>query len=302
MKETRMNRRQAGKILLGGVGGVVLDFQSSAAAAAFDSWPEFSFLVVTDTHIGYKNGTAAEKRWRSTAAELKDAQGDFVLHLGDLVDRGNETQYPVYTKIRDTIGKPFYEIPGNHDPESLFKQYIDQKIDRSFDHGGVRFLLFNNARTDSHDGFITSEQIAWLKSELEDAATANLRVIVCAHVPFHYNRHPDRGWYVKPDNGQTAFYELIEAHSDRVLAIFHGHFHNGIRGWDDRRPVHEILFPSALYNLDRGLMAKEAPGYNLPEFRPGYVLATFTGGKLILKYHVTGEADDGSIPEKALTW
>jgi len=64
----------------------------------------------------------------------------------------------------------------------------------------------------------------------------------------------------------------------------HGHFHNGIRGWDDHHPLHEISFPSALYNRDRRLEEQQAPGYNPLEFRPGYTLVEIRDGSMRLQY------------------
>jgi hypothetical protein len=68
------------------------------------------------------------------------------------------------------------------------------------------------------------------------------------HVPVHDNRHPHRGWHIKAKGGQTEIYTLPARHRDRVLAPLHGHFHNGVRDWDDHASYHEIAFPSALYN------------------------------------------------------
>lgn len=75
--------------------------------------------------------------------------------------------------------------------------------------------------------------------------------------------------------------------------MLHGHFHNGIRGWSDRRgpegaPIHEIVFPSALYNKDRKLTEQQAAGYNLREFRPGYTLVKIHGQTLTLRYKPLG--------------
>ena len=282
--------------------GVCLDLRSVAAANSEGlprEWPSFEFLVVTDTHLGYREKTGAERQWEKTAAQLAEANGEFLLHLGDVVDRGQEPQYAIYRRIRDTIGKPVHEIPGNHDPVDLFEKHLEVKADRVVDHGGVRFILMGNAHRDSHDGFFTAEQIAWLEARCREAVEEELWVIIAAHVPVHANRPPDRAWYVKPENGQTAFYETLDRFRGRVLALFHGHFHNGIRGWDDRAPLHEVLFPSALYNLDRGLEAKGAPGYNLAEFRPGYVAAAFSEGKLTLRYCPVGETPG---VEKVLRW
>ncbi|HUG19508.1 MAG TPA: metallophosphoesterase [Planctomycetaceae bacterium] len=249
---------------------------------------ELDFLVVTDTHLGYKDQEAAARQWEKTATELKTEHGDFILHLGDVVDGGREAQYPIYKKIRDSIGKPVFEIPGNHDPADLFSKYLRNEIDIVIDREWLRILLLNNAHTDSHDGFLTSEQIGWINQQCSDAAKSEKQVLICMHVPAHTNKHPDRGWYVKPKDGQVEFYALLDKHKDQILALFHGHFHNGLRGWDDRAPIHEICFPSVLYNLNRKLEEQHAPGYNPLEFRPGHTRVTVNSESIRLDYKPVG--------------
>ena len=250
--------------------------------------PELKFLVITDTHLGYKGNDSAAKLWTKTAAELAKQDGAFVLHLGDVVDGGREEQYPIYQKTRESIGKPVHEIPGNHDPQSLFEKHLRQPVDTAFDHQWLRVVLLNDSHTDSHEGFLTHEQLDFLSRQLNDARESAKGVIIAMHVPAHDNKHPDRGWHVKPKNGQTEFYEVITAKNSPVLALFHGHFHNGLRGWDDRKPIHEISFPSALYNQDRKLEELKAPGFNPLEFRPGYSAITLRKDKLLIDYRVTG--------------
>ncbi len=252
--------------------------------------PEFSFVVVSDTHLGRNDHDGPAEQWARTAREVDAAAGDFVLHLGDIVDGGREAQYAVYTEIRKMIRKPVYETLGNHDRQELFAKHVRRTVDLSFDHAGVRFLLLDNTRPDSHDGFVTAEQIDWLKEQCEGAATARLFVIVGMHVPAHENRHPDVGWYVKPDSGQKEFYAVMTRHRDRVLATFHGHFHCGLRGWEDHTPLQEVVFPSALYNADRHLTQQAAPGYALPEFQPGFALVTIGSEGMTLRYKPVGGA------------
>ncbi len=279
----RPSRRSFLSAALAGAGSLALRPRCLLANNA--KLPPLSFIVVTDTHLGYRDKEQAAKQWKQTAAEIAKAKGDWVLHLGDVVDGGRESQYPLYVATRDTIGKPVHEIPGNHDPQPLFTKYIRQTIDTVVDHDWLRFLLLNNSRTDSHDGFLSDEQIGWIDQQLDDAAKQGMYAALCLHVPVHKNLHPDRAWYVKPANGQTKLYETVNKHKDRVLAFMHGHFHNGIRGWDDHAPVHEICFPSALYNLDRGLERQKAPGYNVNEFRPGFTLVTIEDGIMKLTYN-----------------
>ena len=263
----------------------------------------FSFVIVSDTHLGRNDALAPEKQWQQGIAEINAGPGDFVLHLGDIVDKARASQYPRYVATRDELKKPIHEIPGNHDNTKLFKRYVTDRIDRSFDHSGVRFVLFGNAHEDSHDGFVTSEQIDWMTIECAQAAALGLRIVFCCHVPAHSNRHPDRGWYVKPDEGQTAFYDLIGKHAGRVLLCLHGHFHNGIRGWRDHHQVVEVLCPSLCYNqnrnLEKHLKAGSAAGFFVPELRTGYTIATLGKGKLALQYKPLGSQVDA---EYSVEW
>jgi predicted phosphodiesterase len=255
---------------------------------------KLTFAVVTDTHLGHQGKTTAATQWEKTAAELAESDAEIVLHLGDVVDGGREAQYPIYRATRERIGKPVHEIPGNHDPAELFEKHLRRPIDTVVELDWLRLLLVGNARTDSHDGFLSEQQLAWLDDQCTAAGRDQRSVILAMHVPVHANKHPDRGWYVKPDHGQKAFYDLLTRHAATVLSAFHGHFHNGLRGWDDHPPVHEVVFPSALYNLDRKLEQQHAPGYNLPEFRPGYTLVTLDGAKCQLAYKPVGAAVEQS--------
>ena len=248
-----------------------------------------SFIVVTDTHLGYKGSESAQKLWLKTAPAIAAAEGAFVLHLGDVIDGGRVEQYPVYLEGRKLIAKPVYEIPGNHDPVEGFQQHLRREVDTFFDHQWLRVVLMNNAHRDSHDGFFTLEQMAWLARTCDDAKVKNLSLLLCCHVPVHGNKHPDRGWFVKPGSGQAEFYEIVKKYESRILASFHGHFHNGLRGWSDHAPLHEVCFPSALYNQDRKLESQQAPGYNQPEFRPGFTLVRINNGVMQLRFQAVGD-------------
>jgi predicted phosphodiesterase len=247
-----------------------------------------SFIVVTDTHLGYKDEDKAERGWQQMAAEIDEAPGSFVLHLGDVVDGGREAQYANYLASRRLIRKPVHEVPGNHDPQRLFARHIREEVDAAFEYGWLRVVLINNSHPSSHEGFIAAPQIAWLEEQCQIAESKDQLLLFGMHVPVHHNQHPDRGWHVKPANGQTAFYSLMQRHADRTLALFHGHLHNGLRGWDDHAPVHEVCFPSALYNHDRKLEQQNAPGYNPPEFRPGFTRVEIRADAMVLQFQPLG--------------
>jgi len=272
-------------------GGLVL---ASRVLAATRALPEFTFQVVTDTHIGRQDSNTPLKQWQQAAREISATPGEFVLHLGDVVDGAREAQYPIYMEARKAITRPVYEVPGNHDPQELFAKHIRPQVDMSFEHGGVRFVLFNNSDPDSHLGFIKPPQVEWLRGEFAAAAKADQFVVAVCHVPVHTNLSPDRGWYVKPADGQTDFYAALEEHKSRVIGVFHGHFHNGIRGWNDHRPFVEVCFPSCCYNQDRGLVNHpKLTGFVVDELRAGYTNVTLGRGKLTLAYKPLGIESTG---------
>lgn len=286
---------------LASVAAIELAIGSSQTFASSPSGPAKSvdqperqpleIVVISDTHLGYKGQDSARRQWQATAEELAKAPGKLILHLGDVVDGGREPQYAIYKEFRDRIGKPVHEIPGNHDPAELFARHIRPTIDTVVELDWLRFLLLNNSKPESHDGFLSPRQLEWLDEQCAAATHDSKLAILSLHVPAHRNLHPDRGWFIKPVDGQTRLYELLEKHRDTVLALFHGHFHNGLRGWDDHPPCHEICFPSALYNQDRKLREQQAPGYNLPEFRPGYTRVTIAPDSLRFLYQPLGVAE-----------
>jgi 3',5'-cyclic AMP phosphodiesterase CpdA len=285
-----ITRRSALSVLGGGL--ITFTAWPAAIRAGSRAIPTFSFIVVSDTHLGRDDNKAAAEQWTKTAGEIDAASGDFVLHLGDIVDAGREPQYAIYKEIRKSIRKPIYEIPGNHDRQELFAKHIRPNSELAFDHQGVRFLLFNNSRYGEVDGFVSAELLKWLGQQCDEAATKGLYVIVVMHVPVHDNKdHAVVGSHVKPANGQKELYALLEQHKDRILATFHGHFHCGLRGWGDRTPLQEVVFPSALYNRNLLLTERKASGYNLPEFRPGFVLAKIDADGLSLRYKPAGVSE-----------
>lgn len=50
------------------------------------------------------------------------------------------------------------------------------------------------------------------------------------------------------------------------------------------------------------MLEQQAPGYNLPEFRPGFTQVTIEDGQMSLNYHVTGKQDSvkKSLDQKQL--
>lgn len=166
-----------------GCGGAVLRPRCLRAVAR----SEIAFVVVTDTHLGYKGQDTAERVWLQTASGRR---ARLCLHLGDVVDGGREAQYARSLAGRQLTRKPVHEIPGNHDPQELFARHLRQEVDMALEHEWLRVLLINNSHPSSHDGFIAPAQLGWLSEQCDLAARKNQLLLYAMHVPVHRNANP----------------------------------------------------------------------------------------------------------------
>lgn len=267
--------------------GCLAMFCSPYALAAVSGNPKIRFALVSDTHLGKTSPQVME----TVVQEINESPAEFTLFLGDLVAGGskNENQYPQWVEIAKRLKKPWYAVPGNHDPIEFFVKYVSEKTDRVMDYKGYRFILFDDAHNpkDSHLGVVSPEQLSWITQRIDEGAQKHLRVILVAHIASHKNLHPDVGWWIRDESGGKEFNAMLEAKSATVVALFSGHFHCGMRGWNDRWGIHEVVIPAVAWNKNRGLGT--APGWSLDEFRQGYVLVDVYDDTLRLQYKPLSE-------------
>jgi len=249
--------------------------------------PDFTFALVTDTHLG--RTATDEKNLAKIVDAINQSTAQFTLFAGDLVDNGQaptgEKRYQLWKDIVKGLKREWLAVPGNHDPAEMFTKFVQEKTDHVLDTKGYRFIGFANAQPNpGHDGVVTPEQLTWLKEQIHSSKTP---VVLLAHVIYHKNQHPDVGWYIQ--EGREEFGKLLKE-SPAVKVMLSGHHHCGFRGWDDTHGIHEVILPSAAYNRDRGL--KDAGGYNLPEFGAGWVLVEVYKDTWAMRYRtLTGNPE-----------
>jgi predicted phosphodiesterase len=273
--------------LTGAAAGAMLLGKFSLAAETKDE--NFTFVFITDTHLG-RNGEEPSAQFKTAIEEINASPAEFIIHCGDLVNAGekpeNEKRYPEWLKLAGDFKKPWYAVPGNHDPDAMFTKHINKQMDVIIDRAPFRFICFRDALPNpEHHGVVTAEQIKWLQSHIDDATKENRKVILVAHVIYHDSKSPDRGWRIV--QGREDFAKLLEKNHDTIVAFFAGHYHNGLRGWSDTNGIHEVILPSNCWNADPH--AQNAGGYILDEFRPGYVLVEASARRLMLTYKPLGE-------------
>jgi len=262
----------------------------AAPACAAETKPDFSFALITDTHLG-KAGADYVKRMREAVTEINDSSAQLTVFCGDLVDCGekeeNQKRYGEWLEIAKGLKKEYTAVPGNHDPVAQFTRHIRKETESVLEYKNYRFLCFADAEPNpGHMGVVTEDQMKWLQTRLDEAKKKDQRVILVAHVIYHANQHPDVGWYIKEKSIRESFGKLLAANK-HIVAFFSGHHHCGMRGWNDTaHGIHEVILPCVSYNNDRKL--DNAPGFAVKEFRPAWVRVDVYGDKLSLNYKPVG--------------
>jgi 3',5'-cyclic AMP phosphodiesterase CpdA len=141
----------------------------------------------------------------------------FVVHLGDLVENGTAAEFQRWREMMADYSIAFFPVPGNHDAnEGSLAEYLAftgvAGAHYSFDMGLVHFAM-----VDSHRGYLTAEESAWLEADL--AGTRQPVKIVALHYPPFDPRGSD---YVMT-RGNETFLSLMNRYD--VQYVFAGHIH-----------------------------------------------------------------------------
>jgi 3',5'-cyclic AMP phosphodiesterase CpdA len=297
--ERRITRRSA----LAAAGAALLTTLASGQQTQPGDASPFTFALITDTHLG-RGGEKPAEQMRQAVEEINASGARLTICCGDLVNAGevpgNEKHYPTWLQIAGGLKSSWHAVPGNHDPLERFTKHVRAETDFVVDAPGgapFRFICFRDAKPNpDHQGVVTPEQLAWLDRQLIETQRAGRRAMLVSHVIFHENHKPDVGWMIQEN--REGFAGLLKRHAETIAAFFAGHFHSGLRGWDDTFGIHEVVLPSCCWNF-KGERLRGAPGYVYDEDRPAWVLAEAGEKTLKLSYKPLG-ADVSVVRELVL--
>jgi 3',5'-cyclic AMP phosphodiesterase CpdA len=180
------------------------------AAATDSAQTKFSFAVIGDNRGNLDV-------YQSLLQMVQQDGNSFMIHLGDLVNDGTADEFQAWREVMTTFTLPFYPVPGNHDSgQAGLAEYLAfsgaPAAHYSFDKGDIHFAL-----VDSHLGYLTAEESAWLDTDL--ARTQQPIKIVALHYPPF---DPAGSSHVMT-MGNDAFMSLMRKHG--VQYVFAGHIH-----------------------------------------------------------------------------
>ena len=249
----------------------------------------FCFVVIGDTQNNPAvSGPIAKLAWNH--------RPNFLLHAGDLVDKGKmnddwvdeffPSMHPLISRV------PFYPVLGNHEQNA--RNYFDYMVVPDpeyyyqFKYGNAQFFMIDTNRKVSPD----SEQYKWLDKALSES-TAKWK-FVCHHHPPYSSDENDYGdlWKTnKSTRGDLRARQLVELYDKHdVDVVWNGHIHSYERTWPLKRNNAVADDEGTIYMITGGGGGGlETPGPYRPFFqntvRRGhhYTVVAINGGTLQLK-------------------
>jgi outer membrane protein assembly factor BamB/predicted phosphohydrolase len=176
----------------------------------------FRFAWLSDTHVGSQTGDA------DLSNSVRDINGlddiAFVILSGDVTEMGSDAQLETAKSILDSLKRPYYIIPGNHDTkwsQSGCTKFLALwgKDKFAFSYGGYRFIgIHEGPIMKMGDGHFSPEDLRWLDSTLAAFPKKTQPLFFVTHYPL------DPGI----DNWYTVTERLKQCNTQAVL-VGHGH-------------------------------------------------------------------------------
>src|SRR6202008_84781 len=213
-------------------GGVPHSVGLIGEAAAAQS-PGFTFLQMSDSHVGFdkKANPDALGTLREAVAKVKamPMKPSFIIHTGDITHLSKPEEFDDADKVFGETGVQLHHVPGEHDmiDEGQGKAYLERygKSSKgagwySFDDRGVHFIGLVNVVDLKAGGLgnLGAEQLAWLEDDLKGKSNST-PIVVFAHIPLQV-LYKEWGWGT--EDGTQALALLKHFGSVTVL---NGHIH-----------------------------------------------------------------------------
>jgi 3',5'-cyclic AMP phosphodiesterase CpdA len=235
--------------LSGGVPAAKLLAQvAKGGQASIGKAQDFSFVQISDSHIGFKKGanpdvtgtlTKAIERAGLTPAGMKAP--DFMIHTGDITQNAQASEFDTASQVIKGFKSQVFYVPGEHDYIDDGEQYR-QRFGKgtvgngwySYNHKGVHFIGLNNCVQVDAMGHLGTDQLDWLQSDLA-ALSASTPIVVFAHIPL-WMVYEKWGWGTS--DGAQALALLKRFGSVTVL---NGHIHQVVQKVEGNVAFHTAM-------------------------------------------------------------
>jgi len=246
-----------------------------AKAATID---DFTFVQMSDSHIGFKAGPYQDVPGTLQAAigkiQALPKKPAFMLHTGDISHLAKAEEFDTADQINATSGLVIHHVPGEHDMldpgRSLYLSRYGKgtKGDGwySFNDHGVHFIGLSNVLHSAPDGqwLLGPEQIAWLADDLL-AVSPSTPIVIFAHVPL-WTIYAQWGWGT---GDAAAALALLRPYGS--VTLLNGHIHQIVQKVEGNIKFHtarSTAFPQPV----AGTAPHEGPILTIPAGKVGEYL------------------------------
>jgi len=230
--------------------GVASSRVISSAEAADATAGTFSFVQISDTHIGFKgqansDPVATLQQVVDRVNTLRPAPA-FVLHTGDQTHGQKAGAFDTVAEIlKGAKTDRIFYVPGEHDVfldggKEYLGRYgrgtVGEHGWQSFDYKGTHFVGLVNVLSYKGEGVgaLGEEQIEWLEKDLAPLATST-PVVVFAHVPL-WAVYPQWGWTTQDAERALAYLRRFGS-----VTVLNGHIHQVLRKVEGRVTFHTAM-------------------------------------------------------------
>lgn len=214
-------------------GGVARSTMLGGKGAAANPAASFTFLQLSDSHVGFAKPANPDARatYREAVSKViaMPEKPDFIIHTGDITQFSRDQEFDDADQILKEAGIQTFHVPGEHDmlDEGNGKAFLARygKGSKgagwfSFDHKGVHFVGLVNVADlkPGGAGRLGAEQIAWLAKDLAGRPSST-PIVIFAHIPL-WMLYAEWGWGT--DDAAQALTHLRRFGS---VTILNGHIH-----------------------------------------------------------------------------
>jgi len=220
---------------------------NGAGAASAHGGSGFSFVQISDSHIGFNKAANQDVTGTLKLALDKINQlpvtPDLLLHTGDITHSSKAAEFDTAQQLIKAVkaGETFY-VPGEHDIATDDGAMYRERFGKgtmgtgwySFSHKGVHFIGLNNCQQVDAMGLLGADQLLWLKADLAPLP-ASTPIVIFAHIPL-WMVYPEWGWGT-PDAAEALTY-LKRFGSVTVL---NGHIHQVVQKVEGNMAFHTAM-------------------------------------------------------------
>jgi Icc protein len=214
-------------------GGIPRSFDlTNAAAAAELPKGAFTFLQISDSHVGFDKpanpnalATLQEAIAKINAMPNRPA---FMIHTGDISHLSKPGEFDNADQVIKGAQLRVHYVPGEHDLlDDDAKAYLERygKGSKgtgwySFDEGGIHFIGLVNVVNLKAGGLgnLGSEQLEWLERDVSRLPSST-PIVIFAHIPL-WALYPEWGWGTEDAAQALSYVKRFGS-----VTVLNGHIH-----------------------------------------------------------------------------